>query len=248
MSAASSSSRVIIAPNENELAETAARLLLARLKAATARAAVCLTGGSTPQVLYRLLASRPYRDEIPWARVHWFMGDDRFVPQADPLSNMGAARNLLLDRFAQAGTVHAIPTDLDSPQTAALAYQRTLQDFYGATRLHPLRPLFDVVLMGVGGDGHTASLFPGAPALDETDAWVVGVDVAGMEPYVPRVTLTYPTLESCRDMLMLASGLSKRPILTRIADGEDVPAARLRPTGELTWIIDHLAAPEGLDD
>jgi 6-phosphogluconolactonase len=236
---------IIVVGDGKAIAETAAQRLIKRLNDAKDRAAVCLTGGSSPEGLYRLLAEEPWRSKVPWDRVHWFMGDDRFVPENDPLSNMGMARRLFLDKAgAPRGNVHAIPTDAIYPEGAANLYQDTLSEFYGAERLDPARPLFDLVLMGVGPDGHTASLFPGSPLLEEKERWVVGVAKAGMEPLVPRVTLTLPALASAREMLFIVDGAGKRDILRRVFSGEDLPAARAHSDGALVWLLDRAAAPE----
>jgi 6-phosphogluconolactonase len=236
---------IIVVGDGKAIAETAAQRLIKRLNDAKDRAAVCLTGGSSPEGLYRLLAEEPWRSKVPWDRVHWFMGDDRFVPENDPLSNMGMARRLFLDKAgAPRGNVHAIPTDAIYPEGAANLYQDTLSEFYGAERLDPARPLFDLVLMGVGPDGHTASLFPGSPLLEEKERWVVGVAKAGMEPLVPRVTLTLPALASTREMLFIVDGAGKRDILRRVFSGEDLPAARAHSDGALVWLLDRAAAPE----
>jgi 6-phosphogluconolactonase len=176
--------------------------------------------------------------------VHWFIGDDRFVPAGDPLSNMAAARRLFLDRLAPAGNIHPIDTEAASPDAAAQRYETGLKSFYGADRLDPAKPLFDLVLMGLGPDGHTASLFPGYPAVRETERWVVGVDRANVAPLVPRVTLTLPVLASCREMLFEVSGQDKRPILARVLAGEDLPAGRARSQGETIWLADSAALPE----
>jgi 6-phosphogluconolactonase len=243
----STNREIIVVGDGKAIAETAAQRLIKRLNDAKNRAAVCLTGGSSPEGLYRLLADEPWRSRVPWDRVHWFMGDDRFVPENDPLSNMGMARRLFLDKVpAPRGNVHAIPTDAIYPEGAANLYQDTLSEFYGAERLDPARPLFDLVLMGVGPDGHTASLFPGSPLLEEKERWVAGVAKAGMEPLVPRVTLTFPALASTREMLFIVDGAGKRDILRRVFSGEDLPAARAHSDGALVWLLDRAAAPEAV--
>jgi len=237
-----------VVPDATALAQTAAKRLLARFAEPRDRFAVALTGGSSPEGLYRLLATDPYRSQIPWGRVHWFWGDDRFVPQDDERSNAGAARRLFLDRVpVLAANLHPIPTDAPNEDEAARRYEAELRAFYGADRLDPARPLFDLVLMGVGNDGHTASLFPSKPQVDETKHWVVGVPQAGMEPFVPRVSLTLPALASTRDMLFLVTGRGKREILSRILAGADLPAARVHSDGDLVWLVDRDAAPERRD-
>jgi 6-phosphogluconolactonase len=226
------------------LAKAAAGRLLARIEENAARIAICLTGGSSPKQLYALLATAPYHDRIPWDRVHWFIGDERFVPPADPLNNMAMARRIFLDAYAPPSNIHPIPADAGSPDESAGRYARDLKTFYGADRLDQGRPLFDLVLMGVGPDGHTASIFPGYPALSETERWVVGVPKANVEPFVPRVTLTLPALASCREMLFEVAGADKRGILTRVLGGEPLPANRARSDGETVWLVDKAALPE----
>jgi 6-phosphogluconolactonase len=218
--------------------------MLARISANAGRIAICLTGGSSPKKLYELLATETCRSRIPWERTHWFIGDERFVPATDPLNNMAMARGIFLDRFAPASHIHPIPTDTANPDESAERYQRELKLFYGAERLNPERPLFDLVLMGVGPDGHTASIFPDYPALEETERWVVGVPQAHVAPLVPRITLTLPVLASCREMLFEVAGSDKRAILTRVLDGENLPAARARSIGETIWLVDAAALPE----
>jgi 6-phosphogluconolactonase len=235
--------QVIVVADPPALAKTAADRLLARMAANPGRIAICLTGGSSPKKLYELLRTEAYRSRIPWDRTHWFIGDERFVPASDPLNNMAMARGIFLDRLAPASQIHPIPTD-NSPGEGAERYQRELKSFYGADRLDPGRPLFDIVLMGVGPDGHTASIFPDYPALEETESWVVGVPQAHVEPFVPRVTLTLPALASCREMLFEVAGSDKRAILTRVLDGENLPAARARSIGEAIWLVDAAALPE----
>ena len=236
--------RVIEVSDAVALANAAAARVMARIAANSARVAICLTGGSSPKQLYQLLATDAFRSRIPWDRVHWFIGDERFVPADDPLNNMGMARQIFLDRWAPASNIHPIPTDTADPDKAARRYENELQSFYGAARLDPARPLFDVVLMGVGPDGHTASLFPDYPAIEETGRWVVGAPQAHVEPFVPRVTLTLPALNSSHEMLFEVAGSDKRAILTRVLDGENLPANRAHSTGETIWLVDTAALPE----
>jgi 6-phosphogluconolactonase len=227
---------IIAVADAAALAKAAAARVLAKVAENSGRVAICLTGGSSPKQLYQLLATDNYRSRIPWDRVHWFIGDERFVPADDPLNNMGVARTIFLDRYA--------PADPADPDRSAALYEHELKSFYGADVLDPARPLFDLVLMGVGPDGHTASLFPDYPALDETERWVVGVPKAHVEPFVPRITLTLPALASCREMLFEVAGAEKRAILTRVLDGENLPANRARSIGETVWLVDTAALPE----
>jgi 6-phosphogluconolactonase len=236
--------QVIAVSDPVALARAAAERVMARIAANKARVAICLTGGSSPKQLYQLLATDAYRSRIPWDRVHWFIGDERFVGPDDPLNNMGTARRIFLDRLAPPANIHPIPTDTSDPDAAARRYESELQSFYGANALDPARPLFDVVLMGVGPDGHTASLFPDYPAIEETEHWVVGVPKAHVEPFVPRVTLTLPALNSCREMLFEVAGAEKRAILTRVLDGGNLPANRAQSIGETIWLVDTAALPE----
>src|SRR6185436_19068939 len=146
----------------------------------------------------------------PWLRVHWFMSDDRFVPLDDPLSNSGMAERLFLDICAPADHVHMIDTGFSSPDESADDYERKLYEWQKRRRGGPL---FDLVLMGVGPDGHTASLFPGTAASREVRRWVVCLPQANVEPFVPRVSLTLPCLSLTREMLFLGEGAGKRAIL-----------------------------------
>jgi 6-phosphogluconolactonase len=235
----SAARHIIVQADPAAVAEAAARRLIARV-AATPVAAVCLTGGSSPQALYRLLATPRWRSEIPWSRVHWFLGDERAVPPGDPLSNGAMAREAFLDRCAPPGNVHMIAT-AGSPDAAARAYESELEDFG-----HHRRglPLFDLVLLGVGPDGHVASLFPGAPGLEEHDRLVIGVDHANVAPFVPRITLTLSCLASTREMLFLAAGRAKRDILRRVFADADLPANRARADGgDTVWLLDEAADP-----
>lgn len=201
---------------------------------------VALSGGSTPRPLYQLLARPPYRDTFPWLRTHWFWGDERFVPHNDPLSNYNMVRKAMLSRVpVPEANIHSIITESITPDAAASNYERELQSFYGADRLDAGRPLFDVILLGLGVDGHTASLFPGTSVLELRDRWVAAVAVAKSEA---RITLTYPALESSRSVAFLVTGIEKQAIFSRLRRGYDLPAARLHTAAELTWFLDRAAA------
>jgi 6-phosphogluconolactonase len=221
------------------LARAAAERIVARLSRSGERPAVALTGGRTPEALYRLLATEPYRSRIPWPRIHWFWGDERFVPRDDARSNARMAIDALLSHVpVLARNIHRIPTEAADPAEAARLYEEALRAFHGADSLQA-EPLFDVVLMGMGSDGHTASLYPGDPALDEKERWVVPIAQAKLDPFVPRVTLTFPALASSREMLFLVAGADKRDALGRIERGEALPAARATSNGELVWLIER---------
>jgi 6-phosphogluconolactonase len=238
--------KLIVMADTAALAEAAAERVMARIAANPGRIAICLTGGSSPKRLYQLLGADPYRAKIPWDRTHWFIGDERFVPESDPLNNMAVARATFLDGNAPPGHIHPIPTTAGSLDQSAEAYADELRAFYGSDRLDPYRPLFDLVLMGAGPDGHTASLFPGYPEIEETARWVIGVPKANVAPFVPRVSLTLPALASCREMLFEIAGHDKQPILTRLLKGENLPALRARSNGETVWLVDRAALPEDI--
>jgi 6-phosphogluconolactonase len=235
--------QLTVLPDAEALAERSAAWMLERVLMVAGPVSICLSGGSTPQRLYQTLARAPYRDRMPWQRIHWFWGDERFVPSNDARSNYRMVRDALLDRVAgPVGSVHPIPTDGATLDAAVVAYERELKQFYAAEELSPGRPLFDVTLLGLGEDGHTASLIPGAPALEERSRWAAAV--VGVAPEA-RITLTYPALESSRDVAFLVSGTAKRDMLARIRRGSaDVPAARIRPVGRLHWFVDRAALPD----
>src|SRR5215467_827910 len=204
--------------------------------------AVTLSGGGTPRRLYELLAGPPYHDAFPWHRTHLFWGDERFVPRDDKSSNYRMVRDAMLSRAPiPAANIHPVQTEGLTPEAAASDYERELKSFYGAARLDPARPLFDVNLLGLGPDGHTASLFPGTAVLEERERWVAAV----VGPKPTRITLTYPVLESSRHVAFLVAGKEKREILGRFQRGEHtLPAARLHPTGTLHLFADAAAATD----
>jgi 6-phosphogluconolactonase len=229
---------VAVHPTSEALARATAAWLRERAAAAGPRFAVSLAGGSTPRRVYELLASAE-RERFPWDRTHWFFGDERFVPHDHPDSNYRMVRTALFDVApVPPANVHPMPTG-GEPAQAAQRYASELQDFYGAVALDPQRPLFDVVLLGLGEDGHTASLFPGTAALQERQRWVVDVLNPKSEP---RITLTYPALRSTGALAFLVAGANKRDILARVWRCEDLPAARLRGP-EPAWFVDRAADP-----
>jgi 6-phosphogluconolactonase len=223
------------------LAEAAATWLTRSARSKEGRIAIALAGGSTPRRLYELLAAPRFRDAFPWSRAHWFWGDERFVPHEDPRSNCLMAQRALLSRAAIPQTnIHPIPTTGLTPQGAAEAYERELKSFYGADQLEASRPLFDAVILGLGENGHTASLMPGASALDERRRWVT--EVVGDAPEI-RITLTYPALESAYEAAFLVAGVEKKSALTHLrADDASIPAGRLRSEGALRIFADVAAA------
>jgi 6-phosphogluconolactonase len=231
--------RIEVAKDLEELARRAAPWIAELAAASQGGFAISLSGGSTPRRLYQLLAEPPYREMMPWDRVHWFWGDERFVPPDHPDSNYRMARDALLSRAPiPAANIHRVETAGD-PAAAARAYQQTLHAYYGTATLDPARPLFDIELLGLGPDGHTASLFPGSQVLEERQRWVA--EVVGIKPET-RITLTYPALESSRHTAFLVAGADKREPLAQVLTGDrELPAGRLRPVGELVWFVDEQA-------
>jgi 6-phosphogluconolactonase len=206
------------------------------------RCSISLSGGHTPEKMFALWSQDKYRAGFPWERVHFFWGDDRYVPYSDPLSNYGTARKLLFDKLPTnvSVNVHPMPTEMPNATEAASAYSAELKTFFGTEA-----PTFDVQLLGIGGEGHTASLFPNNPALDEKQAWVLPVTVPATPPH--RLTMTYPVINQARNTYFLVAGESKREILHAIEAEPDeglsrYPAARVRPAGPLFWFLDRAAA------
>jgi len=231
-------------PDADALAHRVADWMLGIALKASGPIAIALAGGSTPRATYQLMASPQYRDKFPWQRIHWFWGDERFVPLDNPRSNYHMAWQALLSRApVPAGNIHAVPVAESTPDHAANAYEQTLKSFYGSERLDPARPLFNINLLGLGEDGHLASLFPRTTALQEKERWVTSV--AGPQPE-PRITLTFPALESSRHAAFLVAGVDKASILARLrARDPALPASHFEPIGAL-HIFAELAAASRL--
>ncbi len=195
MATASNSSQIWIAPDVETLANHYAQWLAGEIATAKAPFRLALCGGTTPAPLYRLLASGEYRGRIDWEKLDFYWGDERFVPHDDEASNLRLARDLWLDHVPLApAQIHPMPTE-GALDDCAARYEALLKREYGRDRLDPARPLFDVMLLGVGADGHTASLMPGEPVLEESERWVAAVPHGRPEP---RMTLTYPAIASSR--------------------------------------------------
>lgn len=207
------------------------------------RCSLVLSGGTTPATMHQLLAFT-FRDQIPWSRVHVFWGDERYVSPEDPRSNYGMARDTLLDHVpCPQANVHPMPTHFADPADAAHDYETTLRRYWAGQE-----PQLDLVLLGMGPDGHTASLFPGAPELHERTRYVVAARVPAVVPL--RLTLTLPALALAAHAHFLVAGVDKagalREVLSGHADPNSYPAAGVRPVqGEVTWWIDRSADPGG---
>jgi 6-phosphogluconolactonase len=240
MSNPSMQGRMVVADDANALARLAAEWFVQTVAARAGDVRVSLSGGSTPKTLYHLLGSEPFRAHIPWQRLELFWGDERFVSHDSPDSNYHMVRQALLDVApVPPDRIHPVPTD-STPADAAQRYEAELMRSYGADTLDPARPLFDIMLLGLGSDGHTCSLLPGQPVLEERTHWVAAVMPGRDEP---RVTLTYPAVESSRALAFLVSGAKKARALKAVRDGDqNLPAARIRTTGEVVWFVDAAAA------
>jgi len=219
-------------------AAAAAALIMRQAVRDRARCTLALSGGRTPMPFYAQLA---VDSTIEWPAVHVFWSDERYVPVSDPASNQAAARDALLDRVVcPAANVHPVRTDLPDPDEAARDYERRIRDVFGSGQ-----PAFDLLVLGMGSDGHIASIFPASPALAEAERWVT----AAMAPGAPRVrvTFTLPLILQARAIFVIVTGASKsaalRRVLTMPPDGIALPAARLRgASGAVTWWIDAPAA------
>ena len=246
-------------PDLGGLSEAAAEEIAGIAQASVAargRFTIALAGGNTPRRTYEALASN-FRDAIDWSRTEILFGDERFVPHEDPRSNYKMVREALLIRAPISPTcVHPVPTDLPTPADAADQYESTLRRLFadhttdagGGDRVTGAAATVDLALLGVGPDGHTASLFPGSPALDERQRWTRAVDAPHtVQPAVPRVTTTLEFLDHARAVIFLVAGEDKRRVVREILEqapsGPVYPAALVAPRGRVLWLIDRSAAP-----
>jgi 6-phosphogluconolactonase len=217
--------------------------IAARASAARGRFTVALTGGSTPERAYRLLASPPLHDSVPWSHTHIFFGDERCVPPDSPESNFGMANRTILGMLGDVGGIYRMEGELPDHDEAARRYEAEIARVF---ELSPGGlPVFDLVLLGMGPDGHCASLFPHKPALNVTDRIAVAT-APGLKPFVDRVTLTFPVLNNAENVLFMVAGAEKAAALGRVLDGppdpDGLPSQRIRPTsGRLVWLVDRTA-------
>lgn len=236
---------VCVVPTQGDLIDAAAVCIASTAREAVRRRGRCLialSGGRTAAALYARLATAPFRRAIPWTRLHIFWGDERFVPAAHAASNVRLARTRLLSRVPiPPQHVHPVPVECATPQAAAAAYERAIR------RVAPGRaiPAFDLVLLGLGEDGHTASLFPRSAAVRARRRLVAAA--VGGAPRLPRVTFTLPLVNQARRILWLVSGLRKSAIVGRVLDGpfhpRRLPAQGVRPRrGDVIWLLDRAAA------
>lgn len=232
-----------VCPDLEALSLAAAELFVAEAQQAVearGRFVVALAGGSTPHRTYELLARQPFREQVPWQNTHFFWGDERCVPADDPRNNARMAHQTLLDHVpVPSGQVHPMVCN-GSPLKAATEYEALLCDFFSSGP-----PRFDLVLLGLGENGHTASLFPGTSVLEEQQRLVAEVYVA--EEGLHRLTLTAAAINQAALIVFLVSGLSKAPILRNVLkeaqDPHRIPARLIKPIdGGLLWLVDRDAA------
>jgi 6-phosphogluconolactonase len=236
--------RVLLLDDAEALAiEAAERLIKAATEAVerSNQAIVALSGGSTPKRMGDLLAGSGFRERMPWGRTHFFWGDERWVPLSSPESNAGEAKRAFLDAMpVPADHVHPFATEGVTPEESAAAYERLVREIVPGDPI----PRFDLVLLGMGDDGHTASLFPGTDAIHERERLVVAHHVPKLN--ATRLTMTPPLLNAARGVIFLVAGAGKAARLAEVLEGPvDVgrlPSQVIRPAGELIWLVDRAAA------
>lgn len=237
--------RVVVVRDGDALANLAANLLLTSAEEATAvghRALIALSGGSTPKRMGELLGTEPLIERVPWANLEIFWGDERWVPLADPESNAGEAMRGYLDKAPiPPDRIHPFATEGIAPDESAAAMERTLRDLQPGSAV----PQFDLILLGMGDDGHTASLFPGTAAIHETGRLVVSHHVDKLD--ATRLTFTPPLINAALKVAFLVGGEGKAEMLAKVLEGpidvDALPAQAIRPAnGHLTWLVDEAAA------
>ncbi len=235
-----SKSEIIIRDDLTHLARTGAGVFMATAKDCVDQKhffSVAISGGSTPRDMYKLLADEPYRSDIPWEKTHIFWVDERCVPVDDPASNFGLAKRDFLDRIPiPPEQIHPMPGGF-APEEGARKYQERMETVFQIGEKD--FPVFDLIFLGMGKDGHTASLFPGRSSVLASERWVVALK--GGSPDVYRLTLTYDVLNRAKRICFLVSGKEKALIVRTVLENKDarLPAQKIQPVqGKLTWLLD----------
>lgn len=234
--------KVEVLPDQGALIARALELILSKIETAIeARSlfTIALSGGSTPGPLYEAIATQ----KLPWDKIHVFWGDERYVPPNHPDSNLLMARRTWLDRVdIPPDNIHPMPTDEAEPAVAAAKYEQHLQEFFHSSPGE--LPSMDVILLGMGDDAHTASLFPETEALKVTDKLIT----VGNKDGNPRITFTYPFINSARCVMFVVAGANKKPALSQVfaptADDLTYPSRLIQPQGELWWLLDAAAGSD----
>ena len=241
--------RFTVLPGPAALAEAAADRVVAAARNAIRRRGRCLlalSGGSTPRLIYPLLASPPRIERVDWSRVEFFWGDERAVPPDHPESNFGLARALLLDHLpaVRPASVHRMPADAPDLDAAAARYEAELRRAFDVRPGSSRRPKFDLIWLGMGPDGHTASLFPGAGTMAERRRWVLPASAPTTSAVAGRMTFTLPLINAARAVMFVVAGADKAEAVRSVRSGaRELPAARVQATSTL-WLLDAFAAGE----
>jgi 6-phosphogluconolactonase len=233
-----------ISPNPDQLARDVADWLVLyeqKVLQQQDRFCIALSGGSTPKALHQLLAQAPYRDQLSWDKWHVFWGDERYVPLSDERNNARMAYDTLLDHVPiPANQIHIMRTDLE-PKISMNAYEKTLHEYFNLTNF-----AFDLVLLGMGDDGHTLSLFPGTAVVHEQNAWTNAYFLEQQDMY--RLTLTAPVVNQSAAVAFLVAGEKKVAALHEVLYGDyqpdTYPSQVIKPKGELLWFVDVAAMNE----
>jgi 6-phosphogluconolactonase len=241
--------RFTVLPTPAAVAEAAADRIVAAARNAIRRRGRCLlalSGGSMPRLVYPLLASLPRVGAVDWSRVEFFWGDERAVPPDHPDSNFGLACSLLLDHLPdlRPAAVHRMPADGPNREVAAARYEVELGEAFGVRPDSSRRPRFDLIWLGMGRDGHTASLFSGGRAVEERQRWVIPCTAGSGSVVAKRMTFTLPLINAARAVLFVVAGADKAAAVRAVRSGSrDLPAARVRARSIL-WLLDASAAGE----
>lgn len=233
---------VEVLPDKQTLIERSLQVVLEHIQSAIQERNQCtlaLSGGSTPKPLYELLSAQP----LPWEKIQVFWGDERYVPADHPDSNQRMARQAWLNRVnIPAANIHPMPTNANEPTVAAQNYETELRQWFQVSQT--ALPVFDLILLGMGDDGHTASLFPHTEALKIRDRLIT----VGNKDGQPRLTFTAPLINQSRCVVFLVAGTSKRPALAQVfapsGDEMSYPSRLIQPQGELWWLLDQEAGAE----